>query len=78
MTTKQLIARVKKYFRVNGSISLKGMSVHEMTQGMGKMINLDRLCVDDNQLGVMAVQNSWFIPLEELTFSELKNVLKHF
>ncbi len=35
MTTKQLIARVKKLYNENGSINLNGMQVHEYEGGEG-------------------------------------------
>jgi hypothetical protein len=78
MTTKQLLARVRKYYREKGSISLQGMEVPEMTQGAGNLVQLDRLCEDDGELGVMCVGEKWFIPLNELTYRELAQILKRF
>ena len=78
MTTKQLLARVRKYYREKGSISLQGMAVPEMTQGAGNLVQLDRLCEDDGELGVMCVGEKWFIPLSELTYRELAQILKRF
>lgn len=78
MTTKQLAARVRKYYREKGSISLHGMAIPEMTQGAGQLIVLDRLCEDDGEIGVMCVGDKWFIPLDELTYRELAQILKRF
>ena len=55
MTTKQLVARVKKLYKEKGSIHLNGMQVHEYDGGEGDLVTLDRVCVDDNELGVMCV-----------------------
>lgn len=76
MTTKQLVARVKKLYKENGSIHLNGMQVHEYEGGEGNLVTLDRVCVDDNELGVMCVGEDWFIPLTELTYSELMKIAK--
>ena len=76
MTTKQLVARVKKLYNENGSINLNGMQVHEYEGGEGDLVTLDRVCVDDNELGVMCVGEKWFIPLNELTYSELMKIVK--
>ena len=75
MTTKQLVARVKKLYNENGSISLNGMQVHEYEGGEGDLVTLDRVCVDDNELGVVCVGDEWFIPLTELTYEELMNIV---
>ena len=76
MTTKQLVARVRKLYKENGSISLNGMQVHEYEGGEGDLVTLDRVCVDDNELGVVCVGDEWFIPLTELTYEELMNIVK--
>jgi hypothetical protein len=76
MTTKQLVARVKKLYKENGSIHLNGMQVHEYEGGEGDLVTLDRVCVDDNELGVMCVGEKWFIPLTELTYRELMKIVK--
>jgi hypothetical protein len=76
MTTKQLVARVKKLYNDNGSINLNGMQVHEYEGGEGDLVTLDRVCVDDNELGVVCVGDEWFIPLTELTYEELMNIVK--
>jgi hypothetical protein len=76
MTTKQLVARVKKLYKEKGSISLNGMQVHEYEGGEGDLVTLDRVCVDDNELGVMCVGEKWFIPLTELTYRELMKIVK--
>ena len=75
MTTKQLVARVKKLYKENGSIHLNGMQVHEYEGGKGNLVTLDRVCVDDNELGVVCVGDEWFIPLTELTYEELMNIV---
>ena len=76
MTTKQLVTRVKKLYNENGSINLNGMQVHEYEGGEGDLVTLDRVCVDDNELGVVCVGDEWFIPLTELTYDELMNIVK--
>lgn len=76
MTTKQLVARVKKLYKENGSIRLNGMQVHEYEDGEGDLVTLDRVCMDDNELGVMCVGEKWFIPLTELTYRELMKIVK--
>ena len=76
MTTKQLEAKVKKLYKENGSIQLNGMQVHEYEGGKGDLVTLDRVCVDDNELGVMCVGEKWFIPLTELTYRELMKIVK--
>ena len=76
MTTKQLEAKVKKLYKENGSIQLNGMQVHEYEGGKGDLVTLDRVCVDDNELGVMCVGEKWFIPLNELTYRELMKIVK--
>ena len=47
------------------------MTVHECEGGKGDLVTLDRVCVDDDELGVMYVGEKWFIPLTELTYREL-------
>ena len=76
MTTKQLVARVRKLYKEKGSIHLNGMQVHEYEGGKGDLVALDRVCMDDNELGVMCVGEKWFIPLTELTYRELMNIVK--
>lgn len=76
MTTKQLVARVRKLYKENGSIHLNGMQVQEYEGGEGDLVTLDRVCVDDNELGVMCVGEKWFIPLTELTYRELMKIVK--
>ena len=76
MTTKQLEAKVKKLYKENGSIYLNGMQVHEYEGGKGDLVTLDRVCADDNELGVMCVGEKWFIPLTELTYRELMKIVK--
>lgn len=76
MTTKQLVARVKKLYKENGSIHLNGMQVHEYEDGEDDLVTLDRVCMDDNELGVMCVGEKWFIPLTELTYRELMKIVK--
>jgi hypothetical protein len=36
--------------------------------------NYNRVGYDDNELGLMSADNSWFIPATELTNNELKTV----
>lgn len=76
MTTKQLVARVRKLYKEKGSISLNGMTVHECEGGQGDLVTLDRVCIDDDELGVMCVGDKWFIPLTELTYRELMKIVK--
>ena len=76
MTTKQLVARVRKLYKEKGSIHLNGMQVHEHEGGKGDLVTLDRVSVDDNELGVMCVGEKWFIPLTELTYRELMKIVK--
>ena len=76
MTTKQLVAGVRKLYKENGSIHLNGMQVHEYEGEEGDLVTLDRVCVDDNELGVMCVGEKWFIPLTELTYRELMKIVK--
>ena len=76
MTTKQLEAKVKKLYKENGSIYLNGMQVHEYEGGEGNLVTLDRVCMDDKELGVMCVCEKWFIPLTELTYRELMKIVK--
>lgn len=76
MTTKQLAARVRKLYKEKGSISLNGMQIHEYEDGKGDLMTLDRVCVDDNELGVMCVGDNWFIPIDELTYRELMKIVK--
>ena len=52
------------------------MTVHECEGGKGDLVTLDRVCVDDNELGVMCIGNKWFIPLTELTYRELIKIVK--
>lgn len=78
MTTKQLAARIRKYYKTYGSISLKGMIIPCMTNGTGAPYILDRLCEDDNEIGVMCVGDEWFVSLNELTYSELSKIVKLF
>jgi hypothetical protein len=52
------------------------MQVHEYEGGEGDLVTLDRVCVDDNELGVMCVGEKWFIPLTELTYRELMKIVK--
>jgi hypothetical protein len=52
------------------------MQVHEYEGGKGDLVTLDRVCVDDNELGVMCVGEKWFIPLTELTYRELMKIVK--
>ena len=44
--------------------------------GTGLMIELDKICVDDGDLGAMCSGGRWFIPLEELTYRELEKIIK--
>ena len=76
MTKKQLVARVNKLYNEKGSIHLNGMQVHWDEGGKGDLVTLDRVCVDDNELGVMLVGDKWFIPLDELTYRELVKIVK--
>jgi hypothetical protein len=76
MTTNQHVARVKKLYKEKGSIHLNGMQVHEYEGGEGDLVTLDRVCEDDNELGVMCVGEKWFIPLTELTYRELMKIVK--
>ena len=76
MTTKQLVARIRKLYKEKGSIFLNGMTVHECEGGKGDLVTLDRVCVDDNELGVMCIGNKWFIPLTVLTYRELMKIVK--
>lgn len=76
MTTKQLVARVRKLYKEKGSIHLNGMQVQEYEGVEGNLVTLDRVCVDDNELGVMCVGEKWFIPLTELTYRELMKIVK--
>lgn len=76
MTTKQLVARVNKLYNEKGSIHLNGMKVHEYEGGKGNLLTLDRLCMDDDELGAMCDGETWFIPLTELTYRELMKIAK--
>lgn len=76
MTAKQLVAKVKKLYNEKGSIQLNGMQVPEYEGGKGDLVTLDRVCMDDNELGVMCVGEKWFIPLGELTYRELMKIVK--
>ena len=76
MTTKQLVARVKKLYKEKGSIHLNGMQVSEYEGEESDLVTLDRVCVDDNELGVMCVGEKWFIPLTDLTYRELMKIVK--
>ena len=54
------------------------MTVHECERGKGDLVTLDRVCVDDNELGVMCIGNKWFIPLTELTYREPMKIVKKY
>ena len=73
---QQLIDRVKKLHKEKGSISLNGMFVPMGKGGTGLMIELDKICVDDGDLGAMCSGGRWFIPLDELTYRELEKIIK--
>ena len=77
MTTKQLAARVRKYFRLYGKQNLSGI---EISSEVGKtdveMIHLTYLAEDDNEVGVFYDDNKWFIPLDEMTYKELNTICK--
>lgn len=78
MTTKQLVSKIQKLYKEKGSIQLNGMQVHEYEGGKGNLVTLDRVCMDDNELGVMCVCEKWFIPLGELTYRELMKIVKFY
>lgn len=75
MTTKQLEARLKKYFRTYGSISLNGMTIPSLDNGTGAPFILDRTCKDDNEIGVMCKGNNWFIPTSQLKYKEISQII---
>ena len=76
MTIKQLIAKIEKLYSEKGSVSLNGMQIHEYEGGKGDLMTLDRVCIDDNELGVMCIGDKWFVPLNELTYRELMKIIK--
>lgn len=77
MTTKQLIARIKKYYRLYGEQSLTGIDVPINDDLTGETVSLEKLGTDDGEIGVFCRNNSWFIPLEELVYKELSKVMKN-
>ncbi len=81
MTTKQLVAKIKKLYKEHGEVKFNSgdmlcLYTEKNKQTLENMIPIDRLCIDDNVLGVMCVGENWFIPLTELTYKELMNIVK--
>lgn len=72
MTTNQYRQRIKKYFRLYGSQNLSGIKLTE--KDSNAIYNLTTLDEDMGEVGVYCNNNSWFIPLDELTYSELKKI----
>lgn len=81
MTTKQLVAKIKKLYREHGAVKFNSgdmicLYAEKNKQTLENMIPVNRLCMDNDELGVMCGNNDWFIPLTELTYKELINIVK--
>ena len=75
MTTVQLIARIRKYYRLYGDQNLSGIELR-IDLDSDKQTELEKLTMDDGELGVMLENGTWFIPLNELVYKELSKIMK--
>ena len=75
MTTKQLAAKVRRLYRENGNMFLTNFRVSRNQDGKGDMIAVNYTCMDEGQIGITCDKGKWFIPVEELTYSELKYIV---
>lgn len=77
MTTKQLIARIRKYYRLYGEQNMVGIEIPILEDMTGELVKIEKVGIDDGEIGVFCKNGSWFIPLDELVYKELSKIMKN-
>ena len=72
----QIIAEYKEKLHTRVQELLEDTKIDENRLLTEVTLFADRVCVDDDELGVMCVGEKWFIPLTELTYRELMKIVK--
>lgn len=78
MTTKQLAAKARRLFKEFGSIEFTNFCVPRSADYKGDIINVNSTGIYENQIGISCDNNNWFLSMDELTYSELKYIVRQY
>lgn len=78
MTTKQLAAKLRRLYKEKGNMFLTNFHISRNKDGKGDIIDADYTCMYEGQVGITCDKGKWFIPIEELTYSELKHIINQY